>query len=78
MPRSTPDVVAAMVSTTAPMTSAICSVKPSSRPKSLEKPTPSSTTPMPMEVATPNTVPISATVLMPSPSRPRTRLPSSG
>jgi len=76
MPRS--KVVAAMVSSTALITSAICSAKPCSSPKISEKPAPSSTTPMPMDVATPNTVPTSAMMLMPSPSGPRTRLPSSG
>ncbi len=78
MPRSTPEVVAAMVSTTAPTTSATCRPSPAGRPKISEKPTLSNTTPMPIEVATPNTVPTSAMMLMPSPSGPRTRLPSSG
>ncbi|CFP68309.1 Uncharacterised protein [Bordetella pertussis] len=78
MPRSTPDVVAPMVRITAPTTRAICSDRPCSSPKISEKPTLSSTTPMPIEVATPNTVPTSAMMLMPSPRGPRTRLPNSG
>lgn len=78
MPRSTPDVVAPMVKITAPMTRAICSARPSCKPKINENPTLSSTTPMPMDVATPKTVPTSAIMLMPSPRLPRTRLPNKG
>ena len=78
MPLSTPDVHAAIVMTTATMTSAICSPSPCGRPNSHEKPTFSRTTPIPIDVATPNTVPTSATMSMTSPVAPRTRLPSSG
>ena len=78
MPLSTPDVQAAIVSTTATMIRAICSPSPSGMPNSVENPTESSTTPMPMEVATPNTVPTRAKMSITSPVAPRTRLPSSG
>ncbi|MNH27545.1 hypothetical protein D3C79_876620 [compost metagenome] len=78
MPRSTPEVVAAMVSATAPITNAICNERPCSRANISEKPTLSSTTPIPIDVATPNTVPTSAMILMPSPKGPRTRLPNRG
>lgn len=78
MPRSTPDVVAAIVRTTAPMTSAICSERPCCKPKISENPTLRRTTPMPIDVATPNTVPTRAMALMPSPREPRTRRPNNG
>ena len=78
MPLSTPEVQAATVMTTATPTSAICRPRPSGSPKSFEKPTDSSTTPMPMDVATPMTVPTRVTMSMVWPVFPFTRLPSSG
>ena len=78
MPLSTPDVHAAIVMTTATRTSAICRPRPCGSPKSQENPTLRRTTPIPIDVATPNTVPTSATMSMASPVAPRTRLPSSG
>ena len=78
MPLSTPEVQAAMVITTATRTSAICRPSPWGRPNSQEKPTFRSTTPMPIEVATPKTVPTRAKMSMTLPAAPRTRLPSSG
>ena len=78
MPLSTPEVQAAIVITTATRTSAICSARLCGRPNSQEKPTFSSTTPMPIEVATPTTVPTRAKMSITLPAVPRTRLPSSG
>ncbi len=78
IPLSTPEVHAAMVSTTATITRAICSASPSCRPNRMAKPTFSSTTPIPMDVATPKTVPTRVTMSIVSPMPPRTRLPSSG
>ena len=78
MPLSTPETQAATVMTTETATSAICRARPSGRPKIHEKPTFRSTTPIPIEVATPNTVPTSVKTSIVSPSTPRTRRPSRG
>ena len=78
MPLSTPDEVAATVSTTATTTSASCRARPWGSPKISENPMLSRTTPMPIEVATPNIVPMRVTTSIASPRPPFTRLPSSG
>ena len=78
MPLSTPDAHAAMVMITATTTSPICTPADWGSPNNSSSPTLSSTTPMPMDAATPKMVPSRETTAAASPTAPLTRLPSSG